>query len=117
MNKVIAVDFDRTLAYYESGDFQALGPFFFGGPIIEMVNQVKRWREDGAKVVVFTARLRRPSIRNWYFNWKMTRKLQDWTLRYIGAKLEITNIKDHTMSAFYDDRAYNVEPNKGIINV
>jgi hypothetical protein len=49
----IGVDFDGTLAEY--GSWQ--GPGHTGKPIPAMVERVKRWKEEGREVRIFTARI------------------------------------------------------------
>ena len=44
----------------------------------------------------------------------MIEKIQDWTQKHIGERLEVTNQKDYSMVELWDDRAIQVIPNKGI---
>ena len=54
--RVIAVDFDGTLAEYEKGDYEKYGVEHLGAPIPEMVKTVKHALAAGDDVVIFTAR-------------------------------------------------------------
>ena len=98
----IGVDLDGTLAKY-SGDYT---PGKIGDPIPAMVQRVKRWIADGKTVKIFTARADSAAER---------RRIADWTEVYLGKRLEVTNVKDHNIEAYYDDKAFRVERNTGKI--
>ena len=98
--KTIAVDLDKTLAFYHSG----MGLRVVGKPIGPMIKRVRNWLAEGHKVVIFTARAgargARPVIRQW--------------LRRHGLpELEITNIKSPEFTEIWDDRAVQVGANTG----
>lgn len=103
-----AVDFDKTLAYSEPGTTSKLGydPYRTGPPIPKMLKRVLKWLEQGDEVVIFTARVhdKDPKIRQ---------VLEEWSKRYIGQVLEITNEKTPDMDFIYDDKGVTVEINTG----
>lgn len=100
----IACDLDRTLAYYERGDFDKYGPLVVGAPIPAMVEQVKTWLKQGDEVVIFTARNE--------VGWDAIR---DWTEKHIGTRLDVTNVKHWSFDRFVDDLAHHAIPNTGHI--
>ena len=96
----IGVDLDGVLAVISG----AYDPKVIGEPVKPMLDKVKRWIKDGKKVKILTARATDkkaiPAIRKW--------------LTANGLpNLEITNKKDHDMTALYDDKAIQVKKNKG----
>lgn len=99
----IAVDFDGTLATYDKWR----GMNYTGEPIEPMVRRVKQWLSRGKKVVIFTTRAR-SSVG--------VKAIEEWLEKNGLPKLRITNIKEHTMEEFWDDKAVKVEPNTGIVN-
>lgn len=92
----IAVDLDGTLAHYD----HYRGDDHVGAPVETMVKRVRRWRQEGRDVRLFTARKPHPAIRR-------------WMKEHLGEVLPITNVKDHHMQAIYDDRAVQVRRNTG----
>ena len=106
-----AVDFDATLAEYESWDKQG---HEVGKPIKKMVDQVKFWLKKGHKVSIFTARL----SHGYAESEKQVGLIQNF-LKENGLpdNLPITCIKAHWFTAFIDDKAYHVIPNTGVIAV
>jgi len=102
----IAVDLDGTLAHYDHWR----GNEHIGAPIQPMVDQVKEWIEQGHDVEIFTARVSVTSEAP-----DAAYHISKW-LREVGLPdLEITAIKKKEFDAFYDDRAYHVIKNEGII--
>lgn len=101
--KVILCDLDGTLAFWD-GEWN--GPECIGAPIPEMLRRVKLWIQQGNEVRIFTARADReeniPPIKAW---------LADNGI----PGLKITNKKDPDVSCIYDDRAFQVIKNRGII--
>lgn len=91
----IGVDFDGTLAHSASGE-----------PIPAMVERVKAMVAKGMRVKIFTARADRQEDID---------QIASWLCENGFPRLEITNIKDSGMVAFYDDRAVAVERNTGRI--
>lgn len=107
--KWIAIDLDRTLAHYESGDYDRYGVLFIGEPVQPMVDLVKEFLSQGKEVRIFTARVDAPKkLRK-----KVTEAIEKWCLEHIGAVLPVTNKKDRDMDVLYDDRARQVEANTG----
>jgi hypothetical protein len=105
----IGYDFDKTLFVHEKWE----GVLHHGEPILPMIEHLKHNLEQGLKCKVFTARV---SYQDDRVNQAARKMIQDALLPYVGQVLEVTNIKDMGMRKLFDDRAFNVEPNKGIIN-
>lgn len=99
----ILVDFDRTLARYESwsksGDT-------LGKPIPAMVERVQRWLHTGMDVRLFTARASRNDADE-------TKRIQAWCLKHLGRAIPIQNWKCFKCIAIWDDLAISVESNTG----
>lgn len=102
--EVIAVDLDSTLAHYT----EFTGETMIGPPVPRMVQRVKQWLLSGKEVVIFTARLSAPQDKD-----AVVRAIENWCILHIGAKLRITNKKEHTFKEMWDDRAVQVIPNTG----
>lgn len=100
----IGVDLDGTLAVYDTWK----GPEHVGEPIVPMVERVKSWLRLGIDVRIFTARVCEANERE-----PVVRAIEAWCLEHLGVKLPITNVKDYSMVALYDDRAVQVEKNAG----
>ncbi len=108
MNGWIGVDFDGTLATYESGQWPELGE-----PVPVMVRRVKTWLADGKEVRIVTARVGyQPDPEDVGIARK---KISKWCLEHIGQALPIMACKDRDMIALWDDRAVTVEKNTGRI--
>jgi hypothetical protein len=114
----IGVDLDGTLATY--GKF--MGHDHIGEPVVPMVERVKRWIAEGRDVRIFTARVDGGGAAILSGNKdgyefedveKVTKVIQDWTEKYIGKRLPVTNKKDYAMDELWDDRAVQVEFNTG----
>ncbi len=109
-SEVYAVDLDGTLAEL----FIPYDPRRIGKPLMPMVNQVKKWLQQGKKVVVLTARLN--SKEHTPAQIKYTHALiRAWTKKYIGTPLPSTSEKHHLMTKIFDDRAVSVDPKTGRI--
>jgi len=94
----IGVDLDGTLAEY-IGDMS-----YIGKPILPMLNRVKKWIANGREVRIFTARAGDEAS---------CEQIRIW-LRNVGLpELPITNKKDFSMVALWDDRAVQVICNTG----
>lgn len=112
----ILVDFDGTLAYYESGsDLTSLGK-----PIPEMVQRIKDWLVLGQEVKIFTARVAasgkltpRGSFDSLEFASAQRLMIESWCIEHIGQKLEVTATKDFDAYQIWDDRAVRVKVNEG----
>ena len=120
----IAVDFDRTLATYESGLWPDIGQ-----PIPEMVERVKEWIAQGKKVKIFTARVDDllrdreygtdyPS-NDYVVDVAQRMSIELFCLEHIGVILTATNRKDFDCEEIWDDKAVQVVPNVGarVINL
>lgn len=103
---MILVDFDRTLAHYESW---AKNGSDLGAPIEPMLDRVKYWLAKGEDVRIFTARAAHNNPRRE----SDMAKIQDWCRQYVGEALPVQNWKDFSTKAIWDDLAYSVEPNTG----
>lgn len=113
----IGVDFDGTLAYYNHGDFPALG-----APIPRMVARVKAWLAAGIEVRIVTARVSfAQALRDNLDGLgdrmievaEQTRLIREWCELHIGQSLEATAEKDFGMMELWDDRAVSVDHNTG----
>lgn len=103
----VGVDLDGTLAFYEGWK----GPAHVGAPIPAMVERVQRWLADGQyDVKIFTARV---STRDREEAAAVVAAIQLWCEEHIGARLEVTCVKDYAMVELWDDRAVQVVPNTG----
>jgi hypothetical protein len=104
-------DFDKTLFTHESGtgNFSVLS---FGEPIMPMIEHLKANVASGKKCKVFTARV---SYADERINAVVRKHIQAHVLKHAGVEVEVTNIKDVGMRNLFDDRAFHVVPNKGII--
>jgi hypothetical protein len=96
----IGVDLDGTLAQYPPAPGQEIGE-----PIGPMLNRVLDWLNAGKDVRVFTARACVPD---------MIPAIARWCKEHLGREIPITNVKDFAMIQLWDDRAVQVETNKGI---
>lgn len=103
----IGVDLDKTLAHYDSGDYHRFGATYIGEPIMPMVEFVRALLSQGIEVKVFTARV------DGEYNPQVKEAIQNWTEKYLGARLDVTNVKTMDMEVLYDDRAVQVIPNTG----
>lgn len=97
----IGVDLDGTLAMYT----EWRGEHHIGPPVPAMVNRVKAWLAEGVRVKIFTARAAGGQ--------KVIKAIQDWCEEHVGARLEVTCIKDYGMIELWDDRAVQVVCNTG----
>lgn len=105
----LAVDFDGTLAF--NGELR--GDQSMGAPIEAMVKTVKDWIADGLPVCLFTARIApHDDGRNLM---EIREQLRQWCREHLGTVIPITCIKSHRIKNIYDDRAFRVTRNKGII--
>lgn len=107
-NGWVGYDLDGTLAFYDHDAFPAIGK-----PIPAMIARLKADLSAGNEVRVFTARV---SIEDDEESKDIQiRLINNWMMRHIGRTLPITCIKDFRMIRLYDDRAYHVIPNQGIV--
>lgn len=102
----IGVDLDGTLAYYDKWR----GPYHIGAPIAAMVERVQGWLAEGRfDVKIFTARVSGPDGEAD----EIRKRIEEWSMEYIGIRLEVTNAKDYAMIELWDDRAVAVQANTG----
>lgn len=100
MRRVMAVDLDGTLAYYD--DWKGIE--HIGKPIPAMMMRVKLWLMQGHKVIIFTARAEEPEAIPY---------IKKWLIKYGLGNLKVTNIKTMDISEIWDDRAVQIEQNTG----
>ena len=105
----IGVDFDGTLVVQKT--FPRVGP-----PVEKMVALVKNWLTNGCKVKhikglvkcvkIFTARAKDPV---------QVKVVSDWTKKYLGKRLEVTNVKDSGCVRIVDNISVRVKQDKGTL--
>lgn len=103
---MILVDFDRTLAYYESWEKNGSD---LGAPIAPMLARVKAWVKEGKDVRIFTARAADNNPRKD----SDVAKITAWCVEHVGVALPVQNWKDFTAEQIWDDLAFSVEANTG----
>lgn len=117
-NGWIGVDLDGTLAYYDGYRV----PDHIGDPIPAMAERVKAWLAQGEDVRIFTARVDgglaavaagNPEGYKFADVARIRARIQDWTEQHFGVRLPVTNRKDYSMKALWDDRAVRVLLNSG----
>lgn len=111
----IGVDFDGTLAKYDSWQGTELGE-----PIPLMVNRVKKWLAFGNEVRIMTARVSSRNqvkrLENGEAMWESEAHraaIEAWCEKHLGQKLVVTAEKDFEMIELWDDRAVTVGKNTG----
>ena len=105
-NGWIGVDLDGTLAIYEKWS----GPDEIGEPIPAMVKRIQQWIKDGKKVKIMTARV----ASNNKTRDVAKKAIEEWCVKHIGEKLEVTSEKDYMMTELWDDRVVYVVKNTGM---
>lgn len=111
----IGVDLDGTLALTCSNTRE------IGAPIAPMLARVHDWLDQGLEVRIVTARvgasgvvLRDGTVDD-QRNAERQRALIDaWCVEHVGQSLPITASKDIRMLELWDDRAVQVEKDKGV---
>lgn len=106
MSGWIGVDLDGSLAYYDGWK----GPDHIGDPIPLMADRVKEWLAEGQEVRVVTARMADPKTAVIFCE-----AFAKWSREHFGVVLPATASKDFAMVALYDDRAYRLQENTGVI--
>ena len=96
--KEIAIDLDGTIARHE-GRYDIIGE-----PIKENVEIIRRLKEKGYSIIIFSARIS--------YDKKAYKMIKDYLDKYNIPYDEITNIKPYSSIAFIDDRGIGVETNK-----
>lgn len=118
MKPWIGVDLDGTLAEYNGW----ISEEHIGAPVPAMVDRVRAWLVAGKDVRIFTARvdggevalaMGNPAGAAFRDVDRITRIIQDWTERHLGARLPVTNRKDYGMIELWDDRCVQIIPNTG----
>ena len=103
-------DLDGTIA---DNTNHAFGYGNIGKPIRRMTNLMKRLNASGYTVKIVTARLGDVSY-DPKAQSKLRQHIWEWCDKNLGFRPEITDRKDASMEALYDDRAKQVVRNKGI---
>lgn len=103
---MILVDFDKTLAQYDSWEINGAK---LGEPIPAMADRVRYWIAKGKDVRIFTARAASSNPRRD----SDIAAIQQWTTTHLGQPLLVQNWKDFTCEAIWDDLAVSVEANTG----
>ena len=104
---MIAFDLDGTLAHYDGWK----GVDHIGEPIPKMIDKLKRHLEQGDECVIFTARVTgehddpNDSIHH----------IAKWLRKHRIPPLGITCIKSSKFTIMYDDRAFRIAKNEGVI--
>jgi hypothetical protein len=98
----IYVDLDGTLAKYDKWR----GKEHIGEPIQTMLNRIHTWLDEGETVVIFTARAGDKEAIPY---------IEDYLEKIGLPALEITNIKGHEATEFWDDKGKQVIPNTGTL--
>jgi len=115
----IGYDLDGTLAN-AGKEFKA---YSIGQPVTLMVDHLKANLEKGERVKIFTARVchtgQRSPISGMVADAEFV-QLQHhiitlWCKHYFDRDLEVTCIKDFLCKEIYDDRAWRVDKNTGLI--
>jgi len=109
----IALDFDRTLAFYHGGKN---GISTVGAPVPKILNRLKVWLDKDYKVSIFTARVApagKAGLRSEAFIKNQTRMIWDFLERNGIPKLPVTAIKYPHFTHFFDDKAIKVDENDG----
>ena len=107
MSGWIGVDLDGTLAVYDGWTSET----HIGPPIPRMVERVKDWLAAGVEVRIVTARVSKDAGSKIP---EIVAAIENWCLEHLGAKLKVTNEKDYSMVALWDDRAVQVIKNTGM---
>ena len=114
MSGWIAVDFDGTLAEYDGWKGDQLGE-----PVQPMLDRVRKWIDEGKEVRIFTARVGATGLTvgthadDKDFAMSQRILIQDWCEKHGLPRLKVTATKDFGMTELWDDRAVQVEMNKG----
>ena len=90
----VGFDYDGTLATYHDPNNPD------GTPIRKMVERCKQYISNGVTVKVFTARAATTDLADLKRNVAM---IEEFCIKHIGVKLEVTAMKDRKMVRCYDD--------------
>lgn len=112
--RLVAVDLDRTLAYYDKAKSRhpdgSFNIAYIGEPIPEMVEACKMLLAQGHNFRIFTARV---SPRPDGSHIEAGRVVEDWALKVFGRRVVVTCIKSYEFDEIWDDLACSIEPNAG----
>lgn len=111
----IGVDLDGTLALTCSNTRE------IGAPIAPMLARVHDWLDQGLEVRIVTARvgasgvtLRDGTVDDQCNAERQRALVGAWCVEHVGQSLPITASKDIRMLELWDDRAVQVEKDKGV---
>jgi hypothetical protein len=109
----VAFDLDGTLARHDQLDYD---PSHIGEPIQPMVDLLKQYLAGGMEVRIFTARVATDGSTRRDIEANQARiAIMQWCQKYLDTVLPITCQKDWDCVVIYDDRARQVDHNKGTI--
>lgn len=104
-------DLDGTLA--DDSKVEKYNPYIIGPPVPAIVNLIKQFLSEGKTCKIFTARVH---LHDESKKQAMISRIQDYLERECKLpRLDVTNIKTTSMRALYDDRAFHVIRNTGVI--
>lgn len=103
----IGFDLDGTLAHH--GKWK--GTDHIGEPIDKICKLLQKFREQGYKIKIMTARVCRKGPERE----KAIKAIKAWCKKQFGEEYEVTNEKDFAMLLLIDDRCCQVETNTGRI--
>lgn len=114
-----AVDLDGTLAEYHG----FVDPYTIGKPIPKMIERVHSLLHLGIEVRIFTARIDPKGLEEYRRRTgdehatpeNVKAIIEDWTRTHIGRTLLVTDRKDLETEAIWDDRAFHVILNTGML--
>lgn len=111
----IGVDLDGTLALTCSNTRE------IGAPVAPMLSRVHGWLDQGIEVRIVTARvgasgvtLRDGTVDDQCNAERQRALVGAWCVEHVGQSLPITASKDIRMLELWDDRAVQVEKDKGV---
>lgn len=111
----IGVDLDGTLALTCSNTRE------IGAPVAPMLSRVHDWLDQGLEVRIVTARvgasgvtLRDGTVDDQCNAERQRALVGAWCVEHVGQSLPITASKDIRMLELWDDRAVQVEKDKGV---
>ena len=104
-------DLDGTIA--KDSNLGTFSPYIIGPPVKSIVDFIKQLLSEGKTCKIFTARVH---LHDEVKKQAMINRIQDYLEKECGLpRLEVTNIKTTKMIALYDDRAFHVIRNTGVI--
>jgi hypothetical protein len=104
-------DLDGTLA--NDSNLGVFSPYIIGPPIPAIVDLINQHLAEGKTCKIFTARVH---LHDPVKKQAMINRIQDYLEKECKLpRLEVTNVKTTSLRALYDDRAFHVIRNTGII--